>query len=43
MNRLIDVRPIMSFASKFVGSGPNRLKMVKLSHAFKTEVPPPEF
>ena len=31
-NRVIDVRPIIRLAAKLVGSGPNRLKMVKLSH-----------
>jgi hypothetical protein len=32
MNRVVNVRPIVSFASKWVGSGPNRLKMVRLWH-----------
>jgi hypothetical protein len=31
-NRVIDVRLMLRFATKFVGSGPNRLKIVKLSH-----------
>jgi hypothetical protein len=37
MNRVINVRPMVSLAAKFVGSGPNRLKMVKLSHELNNE------
>jgi hypothetical protein len=32
MNRLFNVRPIVTLAAKLVGSGPYRLRMVKLSH-----------
>lgn len=32
MNRVLNLRPIVSFASRFVGAGPNRLKMVRLWH-----------
>lgn len=32
MNKVIDVRPIVSFASRHVGSGPSRLRMVRLWH-----------
>jgi hypothetical protein len=32
MNRLFNVKPIVTFAAKLVGSGPYRLRMVKLSH-----------
>jgi hypothetical protein len=32
MNRVIHISPIVRLAAKLVGSGPNRLKMVKLSH-----------
>jgi hypothetical protein len=32
VNRVFNVRPIVTFAAKLVGSGPNRLRMVKLSH-----------
>ena len=31
-NRFVNVRPLVRLAAKFAGSGPNRLKMVKLSH-----------
>ena len=40
MNRIINVRPVVSFASKFVGSGPNRLKMVKFSHQLSDDMVP---
>ena len=44
MNRVVNVRPIVSFVSKHVGSGPNRLKMVRLWHdldkeSFQSELP----
>jgi hypothetical protein len=32
MNRVINVRPMVSFVSRFVGAGPYRLKMVRLWH-----------
>ena len=32
MNRVVNLRPMVSFASRFVGAGPNRLKMVRLWH-----------
>ena len=38
LNRVINVRPIVCLAAKCVGSGPNRLKMVKLSHELNNEV-----
>ena len=31
-NRLINIRPLVRLAAKLVGTGPNRLRMVKLSH-----------
>jgi len=31
-NRLVNIRPLVRLAAKLVGSGPNRLRMVKLSH-----------
>ena len=37
VNRVINVRPIVSLAAKFVGSGPSRLKMIKLSHELNHE------
>lgn len=37
MNRVVNVRPIVSLAARLVGSGPNRLKMVKLSHELNNE------
>jgi len=44
MNRVVNVRPMVSFVSRFVGAGPNRLKMVRLWHeldkaAFKSDSP----
>jgi hypothetical protein len=44
MNRIINVRPVVWFVSKHVGSGPNRLKMVRLWHdldkqSFHSELP----
>ena len=38
VSRFMKVRPVVSFASKLVGSGPTRLKMVKLSHQLDPEV-----
>ena len=38
MNRFVNVRPFLSMAAKFVGSGPNRLKMVKLSHELNNDM-----
>ena len=32
MNRLFNVRPIVTLAAKLIGPGPYRLRMVKLSH-----------
>jgi hypothetical protein len=37
-NRFIDVRPLVRLAARFVGSGPSRLKMVKLSHELNNEL-----
>jgi hypothetical protein len=37
MNRVINVRPIVSFASKHVGAGPTRLKMVRFWHELDHE------
>lgn len=37
MNRVINIRPMVSLAARLVGSGPNRLKMVKLSHELDHE------
>jgi hypothetical protein len=31
-NRVIDIRPLVRLTAQHVGSGPNRLRMVKLSH-----------
>jgi hypothetical protein len=31
-NRVVPIRPLVRLAAKLVGSGPNRLRMVKLSH-----------
>jgi len=31
-NRVIPIRPLVRLAAKLVGSGPNRLRMVKLFH-----------
>jgi hypothetical protein len=41
MNKVINVRPVVSLAAKLVGSGPNRLKMVKLSHELNNEAVQP--
>lgn len=41
MNRYINVRPFVSLAAKLVGSGPSRLKMVKLSHQLNNDVEQP--
>lgn len=38
VNRVIRVRPIVSLAAKLVGSGPYRLKMVKLSHELNNDL-----
>jgi hypothetical protein len=38
MNRIINVRPVVSLAAKLVGTGPTRLKMVKLSHQLNNDV-----
>jgi hypothetical protein len=32
--KVINLRPIVRLAAKLVGPGPNRLRMVKLSHRF---------
>jgi len=37
VNRVINVRPMVSFVSKHVGSGPNRLKMVRFWHELGQE------
>jgi hypothetical protein len=31
-NRVVPIRPLVRLAARLVGSGPNRLRMVKLSH-----------
>jgi hypothetical protein len=31
-NRVVPIRPLVRLAAKLVGAGPNRLRMVKLSH-----------
>lgn len=38
MNRVINVRPLVCLAAKLVGSGPYRLKMVRLSHELNNDV-----
>ena len=35
VNRLVGVGPVVRLAARFVGSGPNRLKMVRLSHELR--------
>jgi hypothetical protein len=37
MNRVIDVRPLVCLAAKLVGSGPSRLRMVRLSHELNND------
>jgi hypothetical protein len=37
-NRVINVRPLVRLAARLVGSGPYRLKMVKLSHELNNDV-----
>jgi hypothetical protein len=37
INRVVNMHPIASFASKWVGSGPNRLKMVRLCHELEKD------
>ena len=36
-NRLINITPVVRLAAKLVGSGPNRLRMVKLSHELRED------
>jgi len=36
-NRLINITPVVRLAAKLVGSGPNRLRMVKLSHELRDD------
>jgi hypothetical protein len=36
-NRVVNIRPLVRLAAKLVGSGPNRLKMVKLSHELRAD------
>ena len=31
-NKVVPIRPLVRLAARLVGSGPNRLRMVKLSH-----------
>jgi hypothetical protein len=38
-NRLINLTPVVRLAVNFVGSGPERLKMVKLSHELSKDKP----
>jgi hypothetical protein len=40
-NRVINVRPMVRLAAKLVGSGPNRLKIVKLSHELDADLTQP--
>ena len=42
MNRVVNVRPMVSLVSRFVGAGPNRLKMVRLWHDLDTARLQPE-
>ena len=37
MNTVINLRPMVSFASRHIGSGPNRLRMVRLWHELDRE------
>jgi hypothetical protein len=39
-SKLINVRPIVRLAARLVGSGPTRLRMVKLSHELSREAIP---
>ena len=36
-NRVVNIRPLVRLAAKLVGSGPNRLRMVKLSHELRPD------
>lgn len=38
MNRVINVRPLVVIAARLVGSGPYRLKMVRLSHELNNDL-----
>lgn len=37
-NKVINVRPMVRLFAKLVGSGPNRLKIVKLSHELDADL-----
>jgi hypothetical protein len=37
MNMVINLRPLVSFASRHIGSGPSRLRMVRLWHELDGE------
>ena len=37
INRVVNVRPMVSFVSRHVGSGPNRLKMVRFWHELDSD------
>jgi hypothetical protein len=38
INRIINVGPLVSLAAKLVGSGPNRLRMIRLSHELNNDL-----
>ena len=37
-NKIFNVRPMVRLFAKLVGSGPNRLKIVKLSHELDADL-----
>ena len=40
-NKVFNVRPMVRLVAKLVGSGPNRLKIVKLSHELDADLTQP--
>ena len=36
-NRVVPIRALVRLAARLVGSGPNRLRMVKLSHELRED------
>jgi len=36
-NRVVPIRALVRLAARLVGSGPNRLRMVKLSHELRKD------
>jgi len=42
INRVVNVRPMVSFVSRFVGAGPHRLKIVRFWHELDTDTFQPE-